>query len=490
MGELIMFLMRMFPDTIQQYGIPLTERLVDSEKRDDSGVLNDCRKLLVRKALPIICKCPNVDISHRQYFKFMQKSTEYYACSFTSENDCTVDTNWEDLESLRQSVADRCGWDTSLHGAKESTTSQRMAFIRELNRKVSSDADEKVNKKQIFYTTIILLLEAASKYIQLLDPSIFKDSERNEENSFIFLDDHNTHDHTSSNMLHNAKLGSEINTYFQIAKESWIILHSNDTFDKDFNHLMRRWRCERWFWLQLFLVDMDVLDSGNPDEALQRLQNVEAKLNDTSVRSSVERHIYCRLASVMYNQSQFELASSFAFRCLPLVRDLTGKTSPSSYPLKKSDGTCAKNMSLMQLSIGNLLPLFINILIKSLQSLQSSRDDVLGHMLVLGQHDWPTWKAQVDSALERIQNKTAFEYNNFHNFVINLNILEEIAFVNNKGGTKLILSTVKAEVTQDSMWHLLEGNIQRSEEPVDSVILKFLSTCEESIMASLNGNND
>ena len=49
-----------------------------------------------------------------------------------------------------------------------------MAFIRELNRKVSSDLDEKVNKKQIFYTTITLLLEAASKYIQLLDPSIFR----------------------------------------------------------------------------------------------------------------------------------------------------------------------------------------------------------------------------------------------------------------------------------------------------------------------------
>ena len=142
-----------------------------------------------------------------------------------------------------------------------------MAFIRELNRKVSSDLDEKVNKKQIFYTTITLLLEAASKYIQLLDPSIFRgkqieyfcfrkltatrnsqpfmhtiavylflyvcivDSERNEENSLIFLDDHTAHD-VSSNLLHNAKLGSEINTYFQIAKESWIILHSSDTFDK------------------------------------------------------------------------------------------------------------------------------------------------------------------------------------------------------------------------------------------------------------------
>ena len=57
------------------------------------------------------------------------------------------------------------------------------------------------------------------------------DSERNEENSLIFLDDHTAHD-VSSNLLHNAKLGSEINTYFQIAKESWIILHSSDTFDK------------------------------------------------------------------------------------------------------------------------------------------------------------------------------------------------------------------------------------------------------------------
>ena len=30
-----------------------------------------------------------------------------------------VETSWEDLEALRQSISDRCGWDSSLEGSKE-----------------------------------------------------------------------------------------------------------------------------------------------------------------------------------------------------------------------------------------------------------------------------------------------------------------------------------------------------------------------------------
>ena len=55
-------------------------------------------------------------------------------------------------------------------------------------------------------------------------------------------------------------------------------------FPTDFNHLLRRWKCDRWFWFQLFLADMNTFDKET-DDALSRLQTMESKLNDTTLVS-------------------------------------------------------------------------------------------------------------------------------------------------------------------------------------------------------------
>ena len=52
--------------------------------------------------------------------------------------------------------------------------SGRMSFIQELFRRSRIDVDGNVNRKQIFYTAIILLFEGASKYIEALEPCFYR----------------------------------------------------------------------------------------------------------------------------------------------------------------------------------------------------------------------------------------------------------------------------------------------------------------------------
>jgi len=49
-----------------------------------------------------------------------------------------------------------------------------MTFMKELFRRSRTDVDGAVNRKQIFYTTLILLFEASSVYMEHLSPSIYR----------------------------------------------------------------------------------------------------------------------------------------------------------------------------------------------------------------------------------------------------------------------------------------------------------------------------
>uniref|UniRef100_H2Y978 Integrator complex subunit 10 n=1 Tax=Ciona savignyi TaxID=51511 RepID=H2Y978_CIOSA len=83
--RLIILLMKKFPETTSEYGVSLAEKLVETEKRDsDSTPVNHCRKLLVREVLPAICRSGNVGVSHRHFYKWLQKSTEFYATYFST----------------------------------------------------------------------------------------------------------------------------------------------------------------------------------------------------------------------------------------------------------------------------------------------------------------------------------------------------------------------------------------------------------------------
>ena len=54
----------------------------------------------------------------------------------------------------------------------------------------------------------------------------------------------------------------------------------------------------------------------------------------------------------------------------------------------------------------------------SLRSLYSNEDDVLGHIMVLAQHEWPKWKSEVDRVMDRIKNKAVFSFKYFQHYVI------------------------------------------------------------------------
>ena len=65
----------------------MSDKLVESEKKSLEGTpVNHYRKLLVCEVLPVICNSGCLNVSHKHFYKWLQKATEFYVCFFASES--------------------------------------------------------------------------------------------------------------------------------------------------------------------------------------------------------------------------------------------------------------------------------------------------------------------------------------------------------------------------------------------------------------------
>ncbi|XP_076809150.1 integrator complex subunit 10-like [Clavelina lepadiformis] len=507
--KLMLILMNKFPESISEYGNSLIEKLVDLEKSDsENTVMNLCRKLLVREVLPVVCRSGNINISNKHFYKWLQKSTEFYATYYTSEAvEGNVEQAWLELEQLRTSIALQCDWNSD-DDAKGTSLSGRMSFIQELFRRSRIDVDGNVNRKQIFYTAIILLFEGASKYIEALEPSFYRDRGNNTESYIIVMD---TEDDSTYSTQSPIKHAAEINIHFQVARGAWSILHTNEIFEKDFNHLNRRWKCDRWVWFQLFIIDLHVYE-GDHKGALNRLQLLEEKLKDGRQRKEVICRVYCHMVSTCFILCLFQESCHYIFECLSHLdsTDFSANSKvdnvthlvnypsapKSAFPLSSPLQPPHSRLKMVKCSLDQLLPFWVHIFLVSLKKISPQSDQILGHLMVLSQHQWPKWRPCFMKILNKIHEKRSFHFELFFKYIINVDILEEICFLKNQQTCKLVLcenSNSRVHVTrgvnreaEDDFWNSVKRNIQRSMENVDVLIRDYLASCQENITSCLS----
>nr|CAB3256326.1 integrator complex subunit 10-like [Phallusia mammillata] len=506
--RLMLLLMNKFPETISKYGLAITEKLVETERRvAENNTVNYCRTLLVRKVLPVICRYGNVGVSHKHFYKWLQKATEFYACFFTASDDAERRESWTEMSKLLSWIAMRCEWSLDSNSSDNDSISDRMSFMRDLFRRSRTDVDGAVNRKQIFYSTIILLFEAASTYMLLLDPSIYEDNSSTDQPYIhICVVGDQGQPQTSPGMQGASKRTSDLREAYNVGKEAWNILHSIDSFEKDFNHLTRRWKCERWLWFQLFLVDLHNMD-GNYKAALSRLNAVESKLQELCPRKEVISRIYCLLASTLYSLEKFQESCEYIFQLLShlpytyhpnseQVTRLLPLGNPQNHDLLL--GGAQPSLQSVVLSVEDLLPFWVHVFISSLESVMRSVEDdqVLGHLIILSQYDWPRWKSQSSRVLTRLVEKRSFKFDLFFQYVINIDILEEIAYIKNQETCKLNLKqnpTERAHVTRgvnreadEEFWSAMKRNAQRSRESAADLVHRYLSENREVILSCIN----
>uniref|UniRef100_H2Y982 Integrator complex subunit 10 n=1 Tax=Ciona savignyi TaxID=51511 RepID=H2Y982_CIOSA len=400
-------------------------------------------------------------------------------------------------------MAGYCEW--TKDPSNGNTLVERGNFMKELFRRSRTDVEDTINRKQIFYSTIILLLEAASKHMLLVEPHIYE--ERDDSSSYIVIEDIDTE--VSTLIESSVKQSQELRETFHVAKDAWMILHTNETFEKDFHHLARRWKCERWYWLQLFLIQLQTFN-GNYKAVLSRLASLQLK-SDAMQSNVILQRICTHLVSTHFALGQLNESCRFIFQSVPLfptdpttpkvghvtrISPLTEVGKPA-FELAIPGTPTQRKLKLEKLKFDNLIAYWVQILITSLRlrSQNVENDHILGHLLVLCQHDWPKWKGDADKVLQKIEEKQSFSFDIFYTYIINIALLEEIAYLKKRKGCQMNFGSnlqTKVHVTrganrevEDDFWSSMKRNVQRSDESVNLLLRDYLITCQESIASSL-----
>lgn len=175
--ELMVRLVTQYTEQIGSIGPQMTEKLLNEEKkRDEVSPLNQCRQILVTQVLPVITNSNVQGIPAKSYYKWFQKAIEFTTvyCVENQTSTKSIDSSiikdpWTKLKKLRVSIGTKCSWvDEKAH----SSMLDNVRWVASLLTQRRSSAQDQAMKKQTFYTAGHLHLEAAVRYMTMVEPQI------------------------------------------------------------------------------------------------------------------------------------------------------------------------------------------------------------------------------------------------------------------------------------------------------------------------------
>ncbi|KAK2167400.1 hypothetical protein LSH36_28g03070 [Paralvinella palmiformis] len=366
-----------------------------------------------------------------------------------------------------------------------------------------SDQTESSQSKQVLYCTTVLLLHCLYKYACQIEPQQFAvPPPGNTASSSVILVEAIKPDSISLSEPMPKKLkreltppeltvsasisnAAELTDAFLTAVRCWQLLHSRELLSKEFSKLMQHWQSHTWPWLSDFQIDLLVYQGFYKDALLQlqhKLQQQDTCSQITLARGDLQA------ACCHYCLGNYAQGCEHVMRvvgCLPVSTE-----PPTSSPRSLTEG---RQVQILSCRESEVFPYCVQLLISSFMEKvfnASMPDDMsLGHMIVLMQYDWSKYEQLFCEVLHKIHQQGHFTYNLFFNYVINIDILEEFAYLKiHEGGrinldilptsTKQIVQTrtvtrgVNKGVKQDFQ-AALEKQVIRSEENIENIIRHF-----------------
>ncbi|XP_022111928.1 integrator complex subunit 10-like isoform X2 [Acanthaster planci] len=571
--QLKLLLINRFPDAITEHGEPLVDMLLDAEKNEGEKLaVNRFRRVMVCEVLPVICASKKVNCQPKQYHKWLQKAVEFYTVYATQPAWKTADPNgtpkgptapllspqagkgqsfgfgelthpWEKLRQLLVMIADKCGWDTKFVPDEGRPFTVNWLHINEHYSRAKSSEAANV-RKPVFYSTLVLFLQAVHGFMSAVDPEQFANSSTSPSHqpSLVLLEDleckrrvkkHHKHAHKRRKLDTGEKEGDsdssddpvfhlppatlrlnkvtgvtqEVVDMFQTAVDCWQLLSSNETFEKDFNWLLHRWKADTWPWFTAFQIDR-FLFKAEFDQALRMLQEQYKKLS-TAQQTAGNQVLKTLLqtAACYFRQSQHSSACEMtlnAVRHLPTMAKDTPHAAQSVATTEKMYNKNLRQLPLVPCTSLALLPYFVQLLLLSYKKkvfhLRDTEDTALGHMLVLMQYDWPKEEVLFQELIKKLKRQGSFSYPIFFQYIINIDMLEEFAFLKTETGGKLQLDllppnpsvmrqrTVTRNITKggkEDFRIAMEKQVVRCGENLDALMRTFLTNERDSLQRLL-----
>eukprot|EP00076_Gallus_gallus_P039826 XP_025005364.1 integrator complex subunit 10 isoform X6 [Gallus gallus] len=470
-AEMLLLLLRRFPETVVQHGVGLGETLLEAENiEDQESPVNCFRKLFVCDVLPLIINNPDVRLPASLLYKYLNKAAEFYINYVTrstqtesqyqgsqdssdlmspskrssqkyiidglTEKSSQITDPWERLFKILSVVGMRCEWQMDKGRRSFGDILHRMKDLCRYISNFDSDAHAKY-KNQVVYSTMLVFFKNAFQYVSNIQPSLFQGPNAPNQAPLILLEDvtnvygdtdidRNKHIHKKRKLaegrektmqssddedpsgkarsrhiaVNKADLANSIEVLesFKLARESWELLCSLESLDKEFTRICLSWKTETWLWLRIFLTDM-----------------------------------------IIYQQTCEKVLDLMCYILLPIQE---GGKVQEEQPKVKSKFRKGSDLKLWPCTSRAIMPYCLHLLLAcfKLRAFTDNRDDTaLGHVIVLLQHEWPRGENLFLKAINKICQQGNFQYENFFNYVTNIDMLEEFAYLRTQEGGKIHL---------------------------------------------------
>ncbi|XP_075607544.1 integrator complex subunit 10 isoform X7 [Balearica regulorum gibbericeps] len=567
-AEMLLLLLRRFPETVVQHGVGLGETLLDAESiEDQESPVNCFRKLFVCDVLPLIINNPDVRLPASLLYKYLNKAAEFYINYVTrstqtesqyqgsqdssdimspskrssqkyvidglTEKSSQITDPWERLFKILSVVGMRCEWQMDKGRRSYGDILHRMKDLCRYISNFDSDAHAKY-KNQVVYSTMLVFFKNAFQYVSNIQPSLFQGPNAPNQAPLVLLEDvtniygdadldRNKHIHKKRKLaegrektmssddedpsgkarsrhitVNKADLANSIEVLesFKLARESWELLYSLESLDKEFTRICLSWKTDTWLWLRIFLTDM-IIYQGQYKKAISSLHHLAALQGSHSPQQitgqgSLENQraliqlATCHFALGEYRQTCEKVLDLMCCILLP-IQD--GGKVQEEQPKVKSKFRKGSDLKLWPCTSRAIMPYCLHLLLAcfKLRAFTDSRDDMaLGHVVVLLQHEWPRGENLFLKAINKICQQGNFQYENFFNYVTNIDMLEEFAYLRTQEGGKIHLELLPNQAMLIKHHTVTRGITKGVKEDFRLAMERQVSRCGENLMVVLH----
>ncbi|XP_077705531.1 integrator complex subunit 10 isoform X9 [Canis aureus] len=470
-SEMLLLLLRRFPETVVQHGVGLGEALLEAETiEEQESPVNCFRKLFVCDVLPLIINNHDVRLPANLLYKYLNKAAEFYINYVTrstqiesqhqgtqeasdlmspskrssqkyiieglTEKSSQIVDPWERLFKILNVVGMRCEWQMDKGRRSYGDILHRMKDLCRYMNNFDNEAHAKY-KNQVVYSTMLVFFKNAFQYVNSIQPSLFQGPNAPSQVPLVLLEDvsnvygdveidRNKHIHKKRKLaegrektmqssddedcsakgrnrhiiVNKAELANSIEVLdsFKLARESWELLYSLEFLDKEFTRICLAWKTDTWLWLRIFLTDM-----------------------------------------IIYQMTCEKVLDLMCYMVLPIQDGSKSQEEPSKIKPKFRKGS---DLKLLPCTSKAIMPYCLHLMLAcfKLRAFTDSRDDMaLGHVIVLLQQEWPRGENLFLKAVNKICQQGNFQYENFFNYVTNIDMLEEFAYLRTQEGGKIHL---------------------------------------------------
>ncbi|KAK4883162.1 hypothetical protein RN001_006481 [Aquatica leii] len=511
--RLLLLLLQKFPTTISTHGPRLVDTLLSAEKHSHASnqPINPYRKLLVCDLLPLLAtENTSVELSSKLLFKLLHKSTEFYLCSLDmsksniQDPNISVDDPWRKLFGIIELTGRHLGWESYLttfgnNWTKESYWQKILTFCQTHK---ALTVEDHVNTKQLLYCLTVFFLHCLHDYNLSLSP---EPCPGQIQTSFILVEgfsDVNLPNPASEPKSKRRKGESDNQTpfitvdktenkniigNFQMAVNCWDLFHSSDHLQREFGKLNNHIKLDPW--LLGFLIDYAIY-KGRYDDALARLQQI------TDPHLQLAKNI--RHASILYLRKNY----TSSFEPLLLVIQSLPITNRGTLSTQLNAGGNQRHLHFLPITQMTVLQYCTKLLIRCIKDNMLKQPNnynelSIGNMLVLLQLDWPQEEDLLPLIIDQIRQRGTFSYLLFQAYIINVDILEELTYLWTEQGGQITLDILPHlgqrrigtrgadKGVKEEIKHTIKRQIARSNEPLDQLVVKFISQERGHILQSL-----